>query len=75
MKKPSKPASQRARRRRVVARVRAHYDFRGGVRGKYAKRVVKGTYLVLLDPDLATEFRSERAVNDALRAYLRERKK
>ena len=76
MKKTSKRASDQTRaRRRAVAPLRAHYDFSGGVRGKYAKRVPPGTYLVLLDPDLAKAFRSESAVNRALRQYLRDRSK
>jgi hypothetical protein len=37
--------------------------------------VPPGTYLVLLDPDLAKAFRSEGAVNRALRQYLRDRSK
>ena len=48
--------------------MRAEYDFRGGVRGKYAARYAKGTNVVLLDPDVAKLFPSSRAVNDALRA-------
>jgi hypothetical protein len=76
MKKTSRRASDQARaRRRAVAPLRAQYDFSGGVRGKYAKRVPPGTYLVLLDPDLAKAFRSESAVNRALRQYLRDRAK
>ncbi len=53
--------------------MRAEYDFTDGVRGKYAGRVAEGTNLVLLDPDIAAEFRTERAVNRALRAYLKTR--
>jgi hypothetical protein len=76
MKKTSKRTSEQARaRRRAVEPLRAHYDFSGGVRGKYAKRVPPGTYFVLLDPDLAKAFRSEGAVNRALRQYLRDRSK
>lgn len=74
-KTPKSPAGQAGARRRAVAPLRAEYDFRGGVRGKYVKRFPKGTYLVLLDPDLATAFRSERAVNRALRQYLHDRSK
>lgn len=49
--------------------LRAHYDFRGGVRGKYAKRCAEGTNVVMirLDPDLAQHFRTSEAVNKALR--------
>jgi hypothetical protein len=76
VKKTSKRASQLTRaRRRAVEPLRAHYDFGAGVRGRYAKRVPPGTYLVLLDPDLARAFKSETAVNRALRQYLRDRSK
>ena len=76
MKKTSKRPRQPGKAsRRTVAPLRAHYDFSGGVRGKYAKRIPPGTYLVLLDPDLAKAFRSEGAVNRALRQYLRDRSK
>jgi hypothetical protein len=44
------------------------YDFRGGVRGKYAARFGKGTNLVLLDPDVSRVFPDAESVNDALRA-------
>jgi hypothetical protein len=48
--------------------MRAEYDFRGGVRGKYAERYASGTNVVLLDPDVAEVFRDQEAVNRALRA-------
>lgn len=58
--------------------LRPEYDLRqllkGGVRGKYAKRYQAGTNLVLLDPDIRKAFRSERAVNDALRLVIELRK-
>ncbi len=47
---------------------------KGGVRGKYAKRYRAGTNLVLLDPDVRKAFRSEKAVNDALRLVIELRK-
>jgi len=43
------------------------YDFRGGVRGKYAKRYAEGTNVVVIDPDVAEYFPDHEAVNDALR--------
>jgi hypothetical protein len=58
--------------------LRPEYDLRqllkGGVRGKYAKRYNAGTNLVLLDPDVRKAFRSERAVNEALRLVIELRK-
>jgi hypothetical protein len=64
MKKARRPSSNG---------MRSEYDFaamRGGVRGKYAKRLRAGTNLVLLDPELASAFPSDVAVNQALRAAL-----
>ena len=45
-----------------------HYDFRGGVRGKYAARYREGTNVVVLAPDVAARFPDSAAVNRALRA-------
>ena len=50
--------------------MRAQYDFRGAVRGKYAARYAEGTNVVLLEPDVAELFPDSRAVNDALRALV-----
>jgi hypothetical protein len=58
--------------------LRPEYDLRqllkGAVRGKQAKQYHAGTNLVLLDPDVRKVFRSERAVNDALRLVIQLRK-
>ena len=59
--------------------MRAHYDFRGGVRGKYAQRYAEGTNVVVLDPDVARMFPDRESVNETLRAVgriveLRERR-
>ena len=48
--------------------MRAEYDFRGGVRGKYAACFARGTNIVILEPDVAARFPDSKAVNDALRA-------
>jgi hypothetical protein len=50
--------------------MRAHYDFSQGVRGKYVRRYLASTNLVVIDPDLAGAFPDERAVNAALRSVL-----
>ena len=55
--------------------LRPEYDFSGGVRGKYAQRVREGTNIVVLDPDVAAEFKDSQAVNDALRRLLKSRAK
>ena len=47
------------------------YDFRKGVRGKYAKRYAEGTNVVVLDPDVAAVFSNAQAVNEALRVLVR----
>lgn len=52
--------------------MRAEYDLRGGVRGKYYERYKEGTNVVLLEPDIASVFRDSGTVNQALREYLSE---
>ena len=51
--------------------VRDEYDFSDGARGKYADRFAEGSNVVVLDPDVAAEFKTRKAVNDALRTQLR----
>lgn len=46
------------------------YDFSKGVRGKYAKRYVEGTNVVVLAPDVAAVFPDAESVNEALRALV-----
>jgi hypothetical protein len=70
-----KKASKAAKGRRVHEDMRTEYDFRGGVRGKYASRFAEGTNLVLLAPDVAAEFPTATAVNKALREVIRARAK
>ena len=48
--------------------MREYYDFRGGVRGKYAKRYAEGTNVLVLDPDVAEVFGDRASVNETLRA-------
>ncbi len=50
--------------------MRTEYDFTGGVRGKYYKRAIAGTNLVLIEPDLAKAFPDTDSVNRALRTLL-----
>ena len=47
--------------------LREEYDFRRGVRGKYAARYAEGSNVVVLDPDVAEAFPDAAAVNEALR--------
>jgi hypothetical protein len=44
------------------------YDFKDGVRGKYAERFAEGCNVVILEPDVAARFPDSKAVNDALRS-------
>ena len=60
MKKEAAKAAQAG-----LADMRAEYDFSGAIRGKYAKRVAKGTNVVLLDPDVAEVFPDSASVNRA----------
>jgi hypothetical protein len=51
--------------------MRSEYDFSDGVKGKYADLFAEGSNVVVLDPDVAAEFKTRKAVNDALRAQLK----
>jgi hypothetical protein len=74
----TKDESMRKHKDKMNDELRPEYDLRqllkAGVRGKYAKRYHAGTNLVLLEPDIRKAFRSERAVNEALRLVLKLRK-
>lgn len=63
MKKAAKPSRE--------PEMLAEYDFRGGVRGKYAARFAAGTNVVVLAPDVAESFPDSAAVNEALRALMK----
>ncbi len=52
---------------RANSSMHPEYDFRGGVRGKYAKRYAEGANVVVIDPDVAEYFPDHDSVNDALR--------
>ena len=54
--------------------MKKEYDFRKGVRGKYAERFEKGTNLVLLDPEVAKYFPTAKSVNRALKSLISEGK-
>lgn len=63
MKKPSDRVRESS--------MRAHYDFSGGVRGKYADQVATSPRSVVLAPDVAKAFPTASAVNRALRAVIK----
>ena len=48
--------------------MRAEYDFSRGVRGKHAAKYAEGTNVVVLEPDVAREFKTAEQVNKTLRA-------
>jgi hypothetical protein len=48
-----------------------HYDFRGGVRGKYARDYARSENLRILAPDLLDVFPDSESVNEALRTIVR----
>ena len=58
--------------------LRPEYDLRellkGGVQGKYSGRFHEGTNLVLLDKEVAREFPTDQAVNEALRLVIQLKK-
>ena len=58
--------------------LRPEYDLasllKGGVKGKYAKRFQEGTNLVLIEPQIHSQFKSDQEVNDALRLVIELRK-
>ena len=47
--------------------MRPEYDFSGGVRGRFYKEYMKGTNVVVLDPDVVEMFPDSSTVNEALR--------
>jgi len=68
MKKAKRKTASPRRRPQGDDDLLPHYDFRDGVRGKYAARYREGTNVVVLDPDVAARFPDSAAVNRALRA-------
>jgi len=61
---------RRTSAKKVDDELRPEYDLsqlKGGIRGKYYKRAMAGTNLVLIEPDLAKAFPDTDSVNRALR--------
>lgn len=59
--------------RNVKNGLRPEYNFasmRGGVRGKYVKRLREGSNIAVLEPEIAEAFPNNEAVNLALRGVL-----
>jgi len=56
---------------RTSDRMRPEYDFSKGLRGKHAARYASGASVVVLAPDVASQFRTADDVNETLRAVAR----
>ena len=64
--------------RKSIDELRSEYrrsDFGALVSGKYAQRTAESTNVVVLEPQIARAFPTDRAVNTALRNLLLKRKK
>ncbi len=59
---------KQARRRPRNDEMREEYDFSKGIRGKYYRQYMKGTNIIVLDPDVAKVFKDSKEVNSILRA-------
>lgn len=58
--------------------LRGEYDFSklsGGIRGKYVNRYREGTNIIHLDSDVASVFKTDEDVNQALRSLMNIAKK
>ena len=65
-------------KRTYTDELRPYYDpalFKGAQRGKYYKQAIEGTNLVLIEPDLYKIFRSDEAINNALRGLVASRRR
>ena len=51
--------------------MRSEYDFSGAVRGKYYRRYLESSNVVVIDADVHERFSNSEAVNDALRTLIR----
>lgn len=61
---------KKAPAKRLDDELRPEYDLsqlKGGVRGKYYRKAIAGTNLVLIEPELAKVFPNAESVNRALR--------
>ena len=61
---------KKERKKTAKKKTQREYDFKGGVRGKYAARYAKGSNVVVLSPDVAKVFPDSISANEALRAEI-----
>jgi hypothetical protein len=64
---------KKRRSKRNGEELRQEYDFasmKNEIQGKYASRFRQATNVVLLEPDVAEAFPTDKAVNEALRGIL-----
>ncbi len=61
---------KKARKKADRKKTPREYDFKGGIRGKYAERYAKGSNVVVLSPDVAKVFPDSTSANRALRAFV-----
>ena len=54
-----------------VNQMRPEYKFSGGARGKYYRRYIESSNVVVLEPDVHERFKNAAAVNEALRTLIR----
>jgi hypothetical protein len=67
-------STKKATRKPELDEMRADYDLRGGVRGKYFAEYQRGTNLILLAPHVAKSFPDSESVNQALRKVISEKR-
>ena len=67
----SEKTMKRKSQKSVASDMRAEYDFSGAVRGKYYRRYLESTNVVVLEPDVHEKFRNAAEVNQALRTLIR----
>ena len=66
------------KRANTMDELRPEYDMatllKGGIKGKHAKQYAEATNLVLIEPEIHSEFKTNQDVNDALRLVIELRK-
>ena len=55
-------------KKKQALEIAPEYNFKDGIRGKYAKKFAEGTNIILLAPDVLKDFPDSNSVNKTLRA-------